>query len=214
MNVRLRTTSVAVVAATLLLGGCATRGQLRRGLEEQAAAQQAALAAERAERVAGDQRLASDIATLRSDLESLRTEFGAIITTLDEGMQFVVPVHFAFDGAEVQAEAQPVLNRFSEVVQRHYAGSLITVEGFADPAGSAAYNKTLSQRRADAVREYLALSGGLPYPQLRAVGYGEERQVVEGAERDEMGAELNRRVVFVVETPPSVEGVPAQTTLR
>ena len=36
--------------------------------------------------------------------------------------------------------------------------------------------------------------------QLKAIGYGESRQVVAGAERDDTGAELNRRVVFVVET--------------
>ena len=36
--------------------------------------------------------------------------------------------------------------------------------------------------------------------QLKAIGYGESRQVVPGAERDDTGAEMNRRVVFVVET--------------
>jgi outer membrane protein OmpA-like peptidoglycan-associated protein len=34
---------------------------------------------------------------------------------------------------------------------------------------------------------------------LQAIGYGETRQVIPGAQRDDSGAEMNRRVVFVVE---------------
>ena len=85
------------------------------------------------------------------------------------------------------------------VAQKYYPGSKITVEGFADPAGSTRYNVSLSKRRAEAVRSYL-VSKGMTDENLMTVGYGEARQVVRGAERDEPGAEQNRRVVFVIET--------------
>jgi outer membrane protein OmpA-like peptidoglycan-associated protein len=57
----------------------------------------------------------------------------------------------------------------------------------------------LSRRRAEAVRSYL-VGKGMTDTQLKPIGYGESRQVVPGAQRDDTGAELNRRVVFVVET--------------
>ena len=208
MSKRIRVTAVAALGAALLSTGCATKSQLRRGLEAQTAAleaQRAALEAERAERMAADERMAMEVEALNTDLAGLSSEFGVRIAHLEEGMEFAVPVHFAFDAAEVRDGARPALDRFASLVQRHYPGAMITVEGFADPAGPAAYNRRLSHRRAEAVREYL-VAQGLIDGQLRAVGYGEERPVVPGAAGQASGAELNRRVVFVVETP-TVAGV-------
>ena len=76
---------------------------------------------------------------------------------------------------------------------------MITVEGFADPAGTARYNQQLSARRAESVKNFLT-SQGLDASLLKTVGYGENRQVVPGASRDDQGAEMNRRVVFVIES--------------
>jgi peptidoglycan-associated lipoprotein len=198
---------VAAIVPTLASAGCATKAQLRRGLEAEAAAREAqaaeqamALEAERAARIADDRELAADLGTLNTDLASLRDDHGVRIASLEDGMEFVVPVHFAFNATEVDDEARPSLEKFAEVRRKHYPTSMITIEGFADPAGSAAYNRSLSQRRADVVRESL-VQLGLPEGQLRAVGYGEDRPVVPGAAGEAAGAELNRRVVFVVETP-------------
>jgi peptidoglycan-associated lipoprotein len=191
-------------AAVLLLGslvatGCATRGALRESVEQQQAALEAAIQAERSERVAADERLASDLAQLRTDLQAMRTEFGAEIEAVAQGLQFIMPVHFAFDEAEVRSADYSALEAFASVVNRHYNGSLVTVEGFADPAGTVAYNRALSQRRAEAVRDHL-IDVGLQ-AQIRPVGYGEDRLVVPGAAKDDPGALLNRRVVFVIESP-------------
>jgi outer membrane protein OmpA-like peptidoglycan-associated protein len=205
-----RASAMALLGLMLVTTGCATRAQLRQGLEAQSAALEAhqrALEEERAARVAEDQRLASELGALTADLAMLRDEHGVRIAYLEEGMEFAVPVHFAFDAAEVRAEARPALERFAGLVRRHYPESMITVEGFADPAGPAAYNRQLSQRRADAVRASL-VDLGVPAGQLRAVGYGADRLVVPGAAGRAPGAELNRRVVFVVETP-RLAGVPA-----
>jgi peptidoglycan-associated lipoprotein len=200
MNRPLRTPAALLVA--LALTGCATKAQLRRGLADQANA----LAGERSERMAADQQLGSRVdslgASLRTDLDNLRNEFGTRISQVESGLQFAVPVHFAFNASDVGPEATPVLDRFAQVVQRYYPGSMISVEGFADPAGSAAYNRTLSLRRADAVRDYLT-SHGLPAEQHRTVGYGATRLVTPSASASAPGADLNRRVAFVVETPPT-----------
>lgn len=191
--------AVTCVIATLAFTGCATKGQLRTAVQEERAAWSAAVEAERAERMAGDERLAADLATLRNDLQAMRTQFDADIRAVAQGLQFILPVHFGFDETNVRPDAATALERFAEIVSRHYTGALVTVEGFADPAGSQAYNVALSTRRAESVRDYLMESG--ISAQLRVVGYGEDRLVVPNAAKDDPGAELNRRVVFVIETP-------------
>jgi outer membrane protein OmpA-like peptidoglycan-associated protein len=195
------TTAAVILLGSLTTTACATRGALQEAVERQ----QAALETERAERIAADERLASDLAALRADLEAMRTEFNAEIEAVAQGLQFMLPVHFAFDEAEIRPSDVPALEAFTSIVNRHYTGSLVTVEGFADPAGPVAYNRALSQRRAEAVRDRLVQTG--IQAQVRPVGYGEDRLVVPGAAKDDPGAELNRRVVFVIESPPQAAGV-------
>jgi peptidoglycan-associated lipoprotein len=120
---------------------------------------------------------------------------------MQDSIKFDMPVHFAFDNAAVRSEDQPELARFAAVVKTYYPDSRVTVEGFADPSGSEAYNRALSRRRAEAVRTVLA-DQGLAQGQMSVVGYGETR-LVNKARHDEAGAEMNRRVVFVIETAGS-----------
>jgi peptidoglycan-associated lipoprotein len=200
---------LAVGASTLLTGCLATQSQLKHSSDYQTARlaeTNAALASERAERAASDSALAQqlgivrgDVAQLRNDLQSMREEFGAKIAAMEDGLHFAFPVNFAFNDATVRAEDQPALQRFAKVVSKYYPGSKVTIEGFADPAGSSSYNLALSKRRAQSVKEYLT-SNGLTGNELGVVGYGESRQVAQGASRDMPGAELNRRVVFVIES--------------
>ena len=192
--------AVALPALLALLpAACATKGHVRDALAEQRAQLEASIAQERSERAAADERLAADLASLRADLQAMRTEFDADIEAVAQGLQFALPVHFAFDDATVRPEDMEALQRFADIVNRHYTGAVVTIEGFADPAGAAAYNRALSERRSVAVRDRLIANG--IQAQLRAVGYGEDRLVVPDAEKNQPGAELNRRVVFVIESP-------------
>jgi peptidoglycan-associated lipoprotein len=207
----------AVILGSVVLGACATKGFVRTSVRD-----------ERAARIAGDSSLSNqvaatnsdvaglktelttvknDVASLRNDLSALRTEFGAKITAMEEGLKFAFPVNFAFDDAAVREADKAALDRFAGVMNKYYSGSVITIEGFADPAGSNRYNMELSKRRADAVASYLA-EKGLSTANVRTVGYGESRLVNNKAQKDDPGAEANRRVVFVVET----NGAAAATT--
>jgi len=198
----IRATGVCVLAM-LSLSACATQSQLRHGFEVEGEARIAADNAQQAQLTAQQAQLTAQqaqLAQLRGDLTALRTEFGAKISEVAEGLKFAFPVHFAYDDANVRQADVRALDRFAGVVRKYYPGAKLTVEGFADPAGSSSYNLALSQRRAAAVRGFISTRGVDP-ALVNAVGYGETRLVARGAERDMPGAELNRRVVFVIETP-------------
>lgn len=155
----------------------------------------------------GDARLAGliggvqgDVVQLRSDLRTLEQEFGVKVEELETALRFNVPVHFEFDRAEVPSSGREVLDRFGGVAARYYPDARITVEGFTDPAGSAAYNLRLGARRAQAVKDYL-VAQGLPESRIRTVSYGKsaERLVVPGAHGPGTAGWENRRVVLVID---------------
>ena len=95
---------------------------------------------------------------------------------------------FAFDSAELTAEGR---NRLDQVVGSLTAKQLenkqIEITGYTDRIGPETYNQTLSERRAQAVRDYL-VSKGLPADAISTQGLGAAKPVV-GCE-GERGAQL------------------------
>ncbi|MFQ5888535.1 MAG: OmpA family protein [Gemmatimonadota bacterium] len=156
--------------------------------------------------------LRSDLDGLRQALDRLRSDFQVRIEELENGIRFATPVHFEFDRAEIRSVDAPVLDRFASVVKRYYPHALVTVEGFADPAGPAAYNEHLSERRAKTVAAYLTGTAGLEAGSIKTVGYGETRQVRAGAHGPGESGIENRRVTFVVEYASATDAPPAATT--
>jgi peptidoglycan-associated lipoprotein len=148
---------------------------------------------------AGVADLQSDLEGLRASLDELRDEFQVVVSEFEDGIRFATPVHFDFDSAEIRPEDVELLDRFAGVVSGYYSNSLVTVEGFADPAGSTSYNLSLSQARAETVASYLASSGSLDGESVRAVGYGETRPVIPGAKGPGDEGLENRRVSFVID---------------
>jgi peptidoglycan-associated lipoprotein len=145
----------------------------------------------------GITQLDARLADLEQELETMETEFQTRIERMEDGLRFATPIHFEFDSYAIRAVDRPLLDRFAHVVHKYYPNSTVTVEGFADPAGSEAYNRELSQKRAEAVANFLAADGGLD--DVSAVGYGEERQVRPGEYGPGDGGLENRRVTFVIE---------------
>jgi len=144
--------------------------------------------------------LESRMDALRTDLQALEEEFDMTVQELETALRFDVPVYFGFDEDEVAADDHEALNRFASVVQEYYPEAHVTVEGFTDPSGSAAYNERLGMRRAESVRAHL-LDMGLPDERVRAVSYGEDtsRLVVPDSEGPGTAGWQNRRVVLVID---------------
>ncbi|MCG8470061.1 MAG: OmpA family protein [Gemmatimonadetes bacterium] len=155
--------------------------------------------ADNADRIAANE---AALDMLREDLEALSVEFGEIeaqIAMIEDGLRFAMPIHFEFDRSEVRTIDEPKLDRFAEVTKKYYPAAIVTVEGFADPAGSAAYNKWLSGQRAENVATYLTSNAGLPEGRVKTAAYGEDRLVIPGAAGPGPEGMENRRVTFVIE---------------
>jgi peptidoglycan-associated lipoprotein len=146
-----------------------------------------------------DAELQRQIDALAQDLRATLASHQVEIERLRGRLSVNMAVHFEFDRAELRDRDRPVLDDFGRVMREHHRSALVTVEGFADPAGPAAYNERLGMRRAGAVRDYLVSTGGLDPNRVRAVSYGEaaDRHVHPGAWGPD--GERNRRVVLVID---------------
>lgn len=81
---------------------------------------------------------------------------------------------FARNSAEIMAEAIPTLNEIGQaLVSEELKSYRFGVQGHTDAAGENWYNKDLSQRRAEAVRNYLTDNFGIEPSRLKAEGLGE-----------------------------------------
>lgn len=98
-------------------------------------------------------------------------------------------VRFGFNEATLTPEAQSQLRAVADCL-RGRAGRL-TLEGHADERGTEEYNLALSNRRAAAVRRYLATLG-VPDDQMETLGYGENRPLNPAS--NEAAWSENRRV--------------------
>ncbi len=98
-------------------------------------------------------------------------------------------VRFAFDSSEIDAEAASILNDQVAFLASH-PDARVLVAGHTDERGSREYNHALGERRAQAVRNYLA-SQGVTDARVETISYGEDRPVAAGT--DEASHAQNRR---------------------
>jgi len=86
---------------------------------------------------------------------------------------FTTRIPFAWDSAQLAPAAYHLLDTLADVLQdAQLADKVIRIEGHTDGAGSDAYNRRLSYRRALAVQRYLVEAHGLPRSRLPVVGKG------------------------------------------
>lgn len=112
-----------------------------------------------------------------------------------ERIEILESVLFATGNAEIDKRSFKLLNQVAAVIREHSRLRKIRIEGHTDNVGSEETNRTLSQNRAEAVRDYLVRQG-VDASRLDAVGYGQERPIAPNITR--RGREANRRVEFVI----------------
>jgi OOP family OmpA-OmpF porin len=108
-------------------------------------------------------------------------------------------IHFDFDKATLTPVAKEILKKNVEVIKAHPEIGL-EIQGHTSAIGSEEYNRKLSVKRANAVKEYL-LKEGIAAEKLTAVGYGKMRLEVpepRPKNKESQAAKTNRRVHFEV----------------
>ena len=106
---------------------------------------------------------------------------------------FDVTLNFPFNSAEITADSREKLARVATALTDPSTIKLgIIVSGHTDAQGSAEYNQLLSERRAQAVRQFLISEHGIEPKRLAAKGYGKSQLLLPSDPNNE----LNRRVQF------------------
>ena len=116
--------------------------------------------------------------------ETRRTAMG-LVMTLDSKS-----IRFDFDKANIKPEYRDILNRIAGIMMT-LKGYTIAVYGYTDDVGSPTYNLQLSQRRAEAVRDFFVQTG-IPTTIMSTKGFGKADPRVPGD--SEQARAANRRV--------------------
>ncbi|MFP5235799.1 MAG: OmpA family protein [Acidobacteriota bacterium] len=154
--------------------------------QAQGAADKATQAAQSADAAAGQAQNAANEAVNRAD------SLDSVVKGLDNYRQVGdVTVNFGFDKAVLTKDDKAQLDQFAQTLgsQKSY---ILEVTGGTDTTGPKQYNYDLSQRRADAVVQYLASKYNVPAHRFYLIGIGEDKQVA--PDNTAAGRKKNRRV--------------------
>jgi outer membrane protein OmpA-like peptidoglycan-associated protein len=156
--------------------------------------------AQNATKDAGDAESSASFAVHRADsLES-------VVKRLDEYRPMAdVAVTFGFDKAVLTKADREQLDAFAARLGSA-KGFILEVTGGTDSTGPAQYNYELSQRRADAVVEYLASKYGIPAHRFYLIGIGKDKAPAPNTTAG--GRRQNRRVEVRLLTNSAGEQVP------
>jgi outer membrane protein OmpA-like peptidoglycan-associated protein len=116
--------------------------------------------------------------------ETRRTALGLVMNLGSDHLKF------AFDKAELRPQDRELLSRIAGILLTS-PDYTISVNGYTDDVGTDEYNQKLSERRAQAVRDYL-VKAGLPPQILTVAGHGKSHPLVPGT--SEEARAKNRRV--------------------
>ena len=128
----------------------------------------------------------AQIKKLQESLNAKQTDRGTLVTFGD--------VLFDFNKAELKSNAYPNITKLAQFLQENPDRKVI-VEGYTDSVGSANYNQTLSERRANSVRMALVRAGVDP-ARIVSQGYGKEYPIADNSSNS--GRAQNRRVEVTI----------------
>lgn len=115
-------------------------------------------------------------------------------------IQILDQVFFKYDRDEIdEKKSKPILDEVAAVLNQNKWINLIEVQGHTDGDGTVEYNLDLSQRRSQAVLNYLADKGGVEKGRMTAKGYGKGKPIANNKTPE--GRAKNRRVQFFILDP-------------
>jgi outer membrane protein OmpA-like peptidoglycan-associated protein len=121
-------------------------------------------------------------------------------TDTEVHIDLAADVLFDFDKADLLPKAEQTLQKAADLIRQRNAKGVVRIEGHTDAKGSDAYNQTLSERRAAAVKRWFE-SHGL-HERFATAGFGAKKPVAPNAKPDGSddaeGRAKNRRVEIVI----------------
>ncbi|MBN2763490.1 MAG: OmpA family protein [Bacteroidales bacterium] len=205
---KFRMTIIMIISSVLILSGCASWNKSQKGAVVGTAAGGAMGAV--IGRAAGNTALGAIIGAavgggagaiighqMDKQAEEIRnTVPDAKVERVGEGIvvEFNSNVLFAFDRSNLSDDARTSLDKLVKVLNS-YSDTNIEVQGHTDSKGSASYNQKLSERRADAVSDYLN-NKNINTSRVTIRGFGETAAKYENTTAE--GRAQNRRVEFLI----------------
>jgi outer membrane protein OmpA-like peptidoglycan-associated protein len=124
-----------------------------------------------------------------------------LIVVRKDHIELKQQIHFSPNRDRILKDSFPVLRQVARAL-KDAPGVMIRIEGHTDNVGSRDHNRKLSQRRADAVKEFLVRQGVLR-ARMVAEGFGQTRPIAPNTNR--AGRAANRRVEFrMIEQEPAL----------
>ena len=121
-------------------------------------------------------------------------------TATETRIELPADILFDFDKSDIRSSAADALKQVGGIL-RERAKGVVRIEGHTDSKGTPAYNQKLSERRADAVRQWLAEREGLTRLKFKIDGFAATRPVAPNTKPDGSddpdGRQKNRRVEIV-----------------
>jgi len=147
------------------------------------------------------QGLSSGVAGQSEALTAALAGLGATTTPTAITIELSADVLFDFDKASIKPAAEPSLQKLLTILSS-YPHARVAIDGYTDAKGSDSYNLALSQRRADAVRAWLAARPAARGIEFTTRGLGSASPVApnrkpDGSD-DPAGRQKNRRVAVRV----------------
>jgi outer membrane protein OmpA-like peptidoglycan-associated protein len=129
-----------------------------------------------------------------ADNQGCPAEQKQLVVIKQDRIEIKDKVYFDTSQATIQARSHTLLDQMARVISEHPEIVKVIIEGHTDDRGPADFNRTLSQQRADAVRDYL-VKKGVATERFETKGFGPDRPVQPNTTSE--GRAANRRVDFL-----------------
>jgi len=147
------------------------------------------------------ERIVREIVVERKEIQSALKDLGAKVTDTEIQIELSGDVLFDFDKWNIRPDAEESLKKVAEVIKA-YKSAKVVISGHTDSIGPEEYNQTLSERRAESVKNWLSENSGINPEIVETVGYGESKPVALNTNTDgsdnPAGRQENRRVEILV----------------
>lgn len=117
-------------------------------------------------------------------------------------------IFFDYNESVIREESYGILNRVAEVLEENDHIHLVEIQGHTDHIGGSRFNQGLSERRAQAVKEFL-VQAGVDAGRLRIRGFGQSEPIA--SNETEEGRSVNRRVEFHIIEQEIASDAPVET---